>query len=152
MSVCLIVCKYKMCTPGTHRSQKKMADPLELGLWIVVNDHVGSREPESYTRPRALTPSVISLQPLCFLSWCLTHFQTISMSGLSLMSPPTSLQHFKDERTNIRKFNSFPQSFSFLRQEDRDAEAVISEMKFIVHYQRGPGGMRILLLDCWSRL
>lgn len=31
-----------MCMPDTHRGQKRVSNPLELELWMVVNHHVGA--------------------------------------------------------------------------------------------------------------
>lgn len=37
------VCTPCACTLGAHRSQKRLLDPLELRLWMIVNHHVGAK-------------------------------------------------------------------------------------------------------------
>uniref|UniRef100_A0A8C8ULU8 Uncharacterized protein n=1 Tax=Peromyscus maniculatus bairdii TaxID=230844 RepID=A0A8C8ULU8_PERMB len=40
---CLHVCLGIVCIPGSHRSQKRRSDLLEMELQIIVRCHVGAR-------------------------------------------------------------------------------------------------------------
>ena len=56
---------YTMCVPGTHRDQKKMKDPLELELQVIMGHLVGAknwREVPLEEEPELLTTKP-SLQP-----------------------------------------------------------------------------------------
>lgn len=39
MSLCLYVCICTMCIPGSHEGQKKVLNPLEVELPMVVSHH-----------------------------------------------------------------------------------------------------------------
>ena len=42
---CLCVCLCASCLPSTVGDQKRMSDPLELALQMVVSSHVGAGNP-----------------------------------------------------------------------------------------------------------